>query len=256
VNLAIAFETLLALPETDKKTERLTDAISLLLGRLPKLDVWARQFYQTRSEVLHEGRARQLRFVAATSKKARDGPLYHPLFSYGLQVFQLCVASLLVGARLAEKAGLEEKLETNQERFERVCRILDDRSVNAADRLRQCASIVAAIDRYRFVQESDLRIETMLAASRMAADALTAWDSSISVDLKERLQRLVTTKATADHYEELDALRELQDAIPKIESQPEDDQSRESAVRLVDVVWGYSFMHYYWLKQRREASAQ
>src|SRR5205823_6311388 len=51
VKLAIAFETLLRLPETDKKTERLVDGISLLLGRLPRLDVWARQFYDTRSEI-------------------------------------------------------------------------------------------------------------------------------------------------------------------------------------------------------------
>lgn len=256
VNLAIAFETLLSLPETEKKTERLTDAISLLLGRLPRLDVWARQFYQTRSEIVHEGRARQLRFVATASKKGWDGPLYHPLLSDGHQVFQLCVASLLVGARLAERAGLEDKLVTNQERFERICRTLTDQSATAADRLRQCVATVAAIDRYRFVWESGLKIETMLAASRMAAQALIALDSRITVGLRERLDRFAAVKTTADHYEQLDALRELQEVLPNVESQPELDLPQGAVLRLIEVVWGYTFMHYYWVKQRREAPVQ
>ena len=144
------------LPETEK-TEGLTDAISLLLGGLPRLDDWARQFYKTRSEIVHKGKARQLRFVVTASKKGRESPLYYTLLSYGRQAFQLCIASLLVGARLAESAGLEDKPVTNQERFERVCRTLDDQSATVADRLGQCVAIVAAIDRYQFVRESDLK---------------------------------------------------------------------------------------------------
>jgi len=61
LNLSTAFETLLQL-SGDAKSERLVDAISLLLGRTNRVDSWARQFYQARSAVTHEGSARDLHF--------------------------------------------------------------------------------------------------------------------------------------------------------------------------------------------------
>ena len=55
LNLAVAFEALLRLPDSSK-TERLVDAITLLLGRTERLDDWAQQFYAARSRVAHEGK--------------------------------------------------------------------------------------------------------------------------------------------------------------------------------------------------------
>ncbi len=75
-----AFETLLRLPEA-AKTDRLVDAISLLLGRTDRLSDWAEQFYAARSQVAHEGTVRDWYFYAPTAgKKASDstvdpGPL-------------------------------------------------------------------------------------------------------------------------------------------------------------------------------------
>ncbi len=126
----IAFEALLSLP-IDEKTNRLTDAIPLLLGRTPRLDIWVRQFYNARSSIIHEGHTRQLRFVATDSKKISEEPLYRSLPSYGRQIFQLCLGTLLTGAELAESAGLEEQLITNQERFEKICMILKDEKTRA-----------------------------------------------------------------------------------------------------------------------------
>jgi hypothetical protein len=54
LNLAVAFEALLRLPDSSK-TERLVGAITLLLGRTERLDEWAKQFYDARSRVAHEG---------------------------------------------------------------------------------------------------------------------------------------------------------------------------------------------------------
>ena len=68
VNLSIAFEALLSLP-IEEKTDRLTDAISLLLGRIPRLDIWARQFYDARSQIVHEGDTQRLRFVPAGHRR-------------------------------------------------------------------------------------------------------------------------------------------------------------------------------------------
>jgi len=105
LDLAVAFEALLALPK-DAKTDRFVDAIALLLGRVPRLNLWAEQFYAARSDVAHEGRADHLRFMPAKAKSPSDSPLYQPLMTYGRQVFRLCVGAVLFGAHLAEQAGL------------------------------------------------------------------------------------------------------------------------------------------------------
>lgn len=44
LSLAVGFETLLGLPR-DAKIDRFVDAVSLLLGRVPRLNIWAVQFY-------------------------------------------------------------------------------------------------------------------------------------------------------------------------------------------------------------------
>lgn len=120
LDLAVAFEALLALPR-DAKTDWFVDAISLLLGRVPRLNQWAEQFYDARSEVAHAGRAERLRF-APMKQKAVEGPLYQPLMVYGRQIFRLCLGTLLFGTYVAEQGGLQEKLVTNQERFQSVCK--------------------------------------------------------------------------------------------------------------------------------------
>jgi Apea-like HEPN len=254
VSLAIAFETIIALPDREKVTERLTDAVALILGRIPRLDTWARQFYDTRSEIVHEGRARQLRFVASDSRKPQpNAPQYQSLLSYGRQIFQLCVEVLLTGADLAERAVLEDKLITNQERFERICEILSTPSPNTAEKLAHVVSQVRALDRFRFVSETGLRIETMLGATRLSASALLASDLSLDVELRERLGRLASAKRTADHYDELDALRSVHELVGGLGKTSQASEGRWATFGLVDVVWHYTFMHYFWLREQREA---
>jgi hypothetical protein len=248
VNLSIAFEALLSLP-TDEKTDRLIDAISLLLGRIPRLDIWARQFYDTRSRIVHEGRAQQLRFVATDSRKVSEGPLYQSLLSYGRQVFQLCLGTLLVGAGLAEKAGLEEKLVTNQERFQKICKVLADKTTGTRERLERIAPIIAATHQYQYIPESGLQLEAMIGATRLAVKALLEDDEPISQELKEHLERLATAKRTDDHLQELDALRAL-DSVLTATPQLTQTSCGEVVRDLVKVVWSYVFMHYFWLKER------
>jgi hypothetical protein len=86
--LAIAFETLLRLPEFSK-TDRLVDAISLLLGRTGRLDDWAEQFYAARSQVAHEGQVRDRYFYAPGGNKRSASGVFGSLMLYGRQIFQL-----------------------------------------------------------------------------------------------------------------------------------------------------------------------
>ena len=164
LNLAVAFESLLALPK-DAKTDRFVDAVSLLLGRVPRLDTWAEQFYAARSAVAHEGRAERLRLMPTKSKNNAEAPLYRPLLTYGRQIFRLCVGTLLFGAHLAERAGLQKQFVTNQERFQSVSKTFDDQSTPIEDRFAAAEELVADLDEYRFVAETGLHITTMIGAS-------------------------------------------------------------------------------------------
>lgn len=94
LNLAVAFETLLRLPESSK-TERLVDAISLLLGRTERLSEWAQQFYDARSRVAHEGEVRDRYFyqVAPTEDKlpAYSAPSCCTAARYSNYAWTLCL---------------------------------------------------------------------------------------------------------------------------------------------------------------------
>jgi hypothetical protein len=179
LNLSVAFETLLALPK-DQKTERFTDAVSLLLGRVPRLHAWATQFYDLRSAIVHQGIADNPHFVATDSRRVPGKPpLYGSLLSYGRQIFQLCLGTVLFGAEFAQTAGLQERLVTNQERFERICRIFNEGQLTAQEKLERIREIVPLLDQYRFVLESNLSIDTMISAGQSATAALLECDTTI-----------------------------------------------------------------------------
>jgi hypothetical protein len=247
--LSIGFEALLGLP-SDQKTDRLTDAISLLLGRVPRLDWWARQFYDARSAIAHEGKAENLRFVAAESKKQSAEPaLYRPLLSYARHIFQLCVGSLLFGAKLAEEAGLEEKFVTNEERFKNICKLFDEGVFSSREKLVAMSNIVGVLERYRFISET-LDIDAMLSSGRSAAKALLECDTDLESGLKAVLEGLASAKRSADNYETLDALRQITE-LP-IRPSGEIDSPKMMTFRLLGIIWGYLFMRYYQLKKHRE----
>ncbi|HWR82054.1 MAG TPA: hypothetical protein VN285_01995 [Candidatus Deferrimicrobium sp.] len=254
VDLSIAFEALMNLP-ADQKADRLTDAVSMLLGRIPRVDIWVRQFYDARSQIVHQGSSQLLHFVATDSIKKRDGQQYQSLLSYGRQIFQLCLGTLLTGADLAEKSGLEEKLITNEERFREICRILDNNQIQLSERLDEILPIIAAIDQYRYISESSLQLETMIGATRRAAKALLEIIDENSTELKRRLSALITAKRTTNHFEELDELRKLDSAF-KEKTLLTANPYRETVQRLIEIVWYYVFNHYFWLKEHLLPRAQ
>lgn len=255
VNLAIAFECLLRLPDADRKTDRLVDAISLLLGRIPRLDAWARQFYDARSQVVHEGRVTRVRFVPAPRQKGAEPSQYQSLVVYGREVFQLCLAALLVGAQLAESAGLGEKLVTNQERYESLCRILNDGKADAHVRLQAAVPLIAAINRFKFVPESNLRIETMIGAARSAIQCYLDSKPTSSSEVIGAMSAFVAARRSDDHFEQLHALAALDGVLSAERKRAGASPPSGSIEQLVDDIWGYVFMHYYWLAERRAGGA-
>jgi hypothetical protein len=202
MHLAVAFETLLALPR-DAKIDRFIDAVSLLLGRIPRINLWAEQFYDARSDVAHEGRTERLHFIPAKQKNQVDSPLYHSLLAYGRGIFRLCVGTLLFGAQLGASAGLQDKLVTNQERFQFICKTLDDKSLPVSDRFAAIHEAAVLTGEFRFVQETGLLIATMVGAVQSAAKNLLLCSDSLEPVFKQRIEDLAGAQRSGDSYEAL-----------------------------------------------------
>ena len=251
VSLAIAFESLLGLPQTEK-TDRLVDAIALLLGRVPRLDAWAHQFYRARGSIVHEGRTERLHFVATDSRNEADGPAYQSLLSFGMRIFRLCLSTLMVGADLAHQAGLEEILVTNQQRFQKICETLKDTRVPAFERLTRVEDLVEALDHYKFLAESGLQIDTMVSAVRLAVEAVVDCNESLGQSNRNSLLTRITTISTNDRLKQLEAVQGMETLLVADPANASAKQV-ETVRKLVNVVWGYVFPQYYSLKQQRDA---
>lgn len=252
LDLSVAFETLLGLPR-DSKTDRFVDAVSLLLGRVERLGNWAEQFYEVRSDVAHEGETKRLHFAPQRKKGQEDSVLYQPHLVYGQQIFQLCVGAILCGESLAEEAGIAEKFVTNEERLRFICKTLDDESLPVSDRFKAIAQTVVLIDNYRFVGERGLLIRTLVGAVQSAARALLVFGQALDPALKGHIEALANAPRSADFYEALDALKNLHD----LRTPPPADWDSPEAItrRLVDTVWYYTSMHYFWLAEQRKNKA-
>lgn len=132
--------------------------------------------------------------------------------------------------------------------------ILDDTAISVRDRFAAIADIAASIDEYRFVGETGLLIETMLGAVQRAATNLLLCDSSLDTTVKARIESLATAPKSVDSYEALAAVCALKEL--KLAEFPDPRSPHGITQRLVDVVWHYTFMHYFWVKRQREAQTQ
>jgi Apea-like HEPN len=254
VNLAIALESLLGLPE-DQKSKRLVDSVALLLGRVPRLDEWATQFYDVRSEIVHQGRASELRFKVAESKKPASSSLYNSLLSYGRQIFQLCVATLLFGASIARKAALEEKFVTNRERFEQISRMLSDESIAASERFRAISEKVGAIELYRSIAESSFPITIVLDAMRLAAKVLLSCEPNLEPELRRAAESVATATQSHNSYEVLHAVQEFHEAGKQKAPTADPTSHWGLTFRLVDAGWDYVFWNYHSLRKQKESES-
>ena len=249
LNLAVAFETLLRLPESSK-TDRLVDAISLLLGRTERLGEWAQQFYDARSRVAHEGEVRDRYFYPGGNGKRQVSGIFGSLMLYGRQIFRLCVGTLLVGIDLAERADLREKLVSNNERFQKLCDLVQNKHGSASERLLGLAPTIRALERYRFVGSS-IDPGPQLAAARLAALALTECKLDLPEDLASAVAGCAAIKRADGEFQQLAAIEALQRAFEKQDGSmltPEVRNVRD----IVGLVWMSLFPRYFQLKKRND----
>ena len=255
LNLCVAFEALLRLP-ADSKKERLVDAIALLLGRTERLDDWAEQFYAARSHIVHEGHGRGSYFYIPRSARQKGASgLFGSLMVYGRQVFQLCVGAVLVGIDLADRADLQEKLVTNNERYQKVARLLEDEAGTPASRLLNIEPIVRALKRYLFVPGAEIPTPTLISAVRNAAITLSKCGQEFAQELGEALRRVAEAKRENDESVALAAIELLETAFKNVELTGLTPEQR-IVHDLVEIAWMNLFERYHWYTQRDQPDDQ
>ena len=255
VNLAIAFESLLDLESGEKVTARFKEAVGLLVGGVPRLDSWLIQFYNARSKVIHEGQSQNLMFVAADDLKKCPGTselMYRSLVSYGRQIFQVCVATVLTGASLAGRLRLSSLLVTNQQRLERICHALRKRERTAAERIAATSQDVRDVETYRFVSEKGLKIDQLIGTAKLMVQQFIDLPPDEPSDLIEQMRDFAEVDSE-DYYRALSLLKEIRDGFEVVSaSQPSSPADIRSIVAsLIDSVWHYTFMYYFHLERKR-----
>lgn len=262
VNLAIAFESLLGLESSEKVTYRFKEAVNLLVGDVPRLDSWLTQFYNARSQIVHEGRSSSLLFLATDNPKKYFGNPeleYRSLVSYGRQVFQVCLATILTGAQIAEELKLASLLVTNQQRLERICKVLSKGDGTPTDRILASSKDVRDIETYRFVTEKGLKVALLIAASKLMIQLYLKSVPNESPELINQMTKF-TAVDSEDHYAALSLLKEIQDGIQSGgKAQPSSPIDLRSIVAsLIDSIWHYIFSYYFHLthlqKEAEEAT--
>ena len=250
VCLSVALETLFRLPYDEKK-DRLVDSISLLLGRVPRLKDWANQFYEARSNVVHEGNVKQISYIPDSKKRKKTNKVeYQSLLAYGREVFQLCLGTILTGAKLSSDADLESKFITNSERFETVCRKMSDESVPPSKRLKQLDSLAQKIHRYQWVPDTGLNRDEMLGACRASAKVVLDSGTEIVEELHISLCAMISVPKDENQIKRLDALKLIVEVINK--NNFTESTELQGLITLVRTTWQYLFRYYFAIK--RESS--
>jgi len=90
----------------------------LLLGRTPRLDTWAGQFYDARSQVITRDMSRSASSLCRLERLKGEGP-YQSLLSYAEKSSNSAIGSVLAGAELARVLDSRRSW-TNEERLHSI----------------------------------------------------------------------------------------------------------------------------------------
>ncbi len=247
VSLAIAFESLLDLDPGEKVTDRFKEAVGLLVGDIPRLDSWLTQFYRARSQIVHKGRSANLRFVATDDpRRSSDRPelRHRSLVSYGRQVFQVCVSTILTGAQIAERLKLAPLLVTNQQRLEQICELLSNKDGTPAARILAASQDVSDIETYRFVEE-ELTDDQLIGTVRLMIKQYLDSAHDESSELVKLMNEFAVVDSK-DHYKTLSLLNKIREHFESkgIPQPPSPIDLRSIVASLVGSVCDYTFMYY------------
>src|SRR5437016_5351814 len=140
------------------------------------------------------------------------------LLLYGRQIFQLCLGTLLIGIDLAERADLEEKFVSNNERYQRICDLLKAETRTPAEKLLSLEPTLSSLRRYQFVATGELSRATVIAAVRYIAATLIASGHTFASDLTDALAAAHAEDRGHGEFVQLDLIHNLAEVFKATES--------------------------------------
>lgn len=245
VNLAIAFESLLDLKQSGQITKRFKEAVGLLVGSVPKLDNWLEQFYDARSQIVHEGRIEKIMFDAGESR-------YRSLVSYGRRIFQICLGTIISGSYLSLQMDLPSLFQTNRERFEEICKILRKNNFDSSKKaILSLREEINNIEKYKFIGEENLDLKIMLSSLKQIFKFYLETEPIIDEEIIDKIKKFVNNYSSYDDFDILSLLKEIVDIIEEKNIEEKDiEETFKLVKKLIESVWGYSFRIYYHLKDK------
>jgi len=207
VNLAIALECLLALPESEKVTDRFKETVVTLLGPIERLGLWLDQFYRTRSDIIHEGATEHIMFYAfdvddrkkmaqrvSDIRKGVDRDrwsAYRTLTIYGRAVFRLCAKAILFGNQTAVEFNLDSMMLGTRDWFDRLTKCLQERSSDADAKLSCVAEALAHFDKLYYMSEGMLSRHDMVVYGRLLLTVFMDSGAQPRKDMRVLIEQII-----------------------------------------------------------------
>ena len=253
VNLAIAFECLLNLEHGYRLTARFKESVKTLLGDPPRLTSWLNQFYEARSQIVHKGKTNFLKYIPTDDQKLKPSDNhthYRSLLSVSRQIFQLCLSTLIHGSLMTENNNLSSMFYTNQERFEEICKILRKSNRAPEEDLIAISPYINEINDFLYIEEHDIKIDTILAATQLAMKTFIKTMPSLDNVLSELIEEFTNLEIHSEYYEAYKYLDEIYE-LYKIEVR-EGKNVSIIILRLLESVWMYMFPNYEVMRNKRD----
>lgn len=198
VRLAVAFEVLLSRRREDRGETKIKDELKGRLwgifGDAERLDAWVDQFYDARSNILHEGFPREVSFVARPARTPEDRLFLDPLAEYGQRLLRMCIETILYGSYLAEQTDLHAWFRHDQPTLEAICERLRVKTAPAPEKLASVMNDLFGLgDRWLgYSTERSIRPDTIQAAGKMLIRTYLEANSQAEASTQEILERVAS----------------------------------------------------------------
>lgn len=208
--LAVAFETLLGLPKGRGVTDRFKDAVSVLVGPVPRLDEWLSQFYSRRSDIVHDGKASSLSFTleGKTSHRA--------LNMYGRILFRICFNAVLTGIILTEKSQIASLLIHNNERLDSLCKILNGPGKNTSEAILELEDTVEELHICKtlgYLGRLEVDLSKLMGVSRLFLSSCQALKTKVIDALDQDISKTISL---LDEKSYTKAIKLLEDIVKSL----------------------------------------
>lgn len=246
LKLAIAFEALLDLPSGNKVTERLKDAVKLLVGPVSNLDEWINQFYEARSEIVHSGFTRDV-------KMKFENQTYRSLKDYGNVIFRICLNAIISGSEATKRASLSSLFKSNNKRFNEINRILD----NEEDWIKNVEQEIFDLERNKFVEEEELDLKSMFGAIKRYSQKIINQKEDFETPkvIENLLDNFIKIPGSGSDLDKLELIKQIDDYLKEnINLLTSYSEQWRSFKLLVETIWGYTFRNYFYLKNKQKGN--